>query len=224
MSRSTVFSSLASQGVDATEFDVLDGGLSKSDVGLGNVDNVADASQTSLGIVTTGTLGSNVVFPVGHVLQVKRGTYKTETTVGSSAVKIIEVDLTALGANSWYFATWQVFAGVYLDSEGFRLYATLSTATADVTDATQEWDKASSGEDNQIFGNDIGNNANGNNAYAIDAYSGDLDKHSGFAKGATVHCSFWAKGGSTMYINRSSNRTGAQEAGITSLVVMEVAE
>ena len=35
-------------------------GLTKAHVGLGNVDNVADASQTSLGTVTSGTFNSTI--------------------------------------------------------------------------------------------------------------------------------------------------------------------
>ena len=65
----TTFAPLASPAFTGTPT-----GITKAHVGLGNVDNVADASQTSLGTVTSGTIGS------GATIQQKTALLTGEST------------------------------------------------------------------------------------------------------------------------------------------------
>jgi len=169
-------------------------------------------------------------FPTGQVLQVVRGVYKTQTSITSST-KIIDVELTAKGGSSTFFGHWSMQAGTSLDAEGFRVSMTISTAVpSNSTTASQMWEMTSPGDiQNYVFRYDLGNVTSSiANEYTIDHFSGTVQNlpviaNSTFAKGATVHCAMWVQGESTLYINRCKARVGANETGITSLTVWEIA-
>ena len=72
MSRASILSDMASQGVTAAEFDVLDGGI------------------TTLGTVTAGNIShADIVYPAGHILQVissVKSDTDTKTASGFSTI------------------------------------------------------------------------------------------------------------------------------------------
>jgi len=117
MSRSKIFAELASQDVSKTEFNKLDG-VTASTTEL----NVVTGGITTLGAVTAGTLGSNVVFPAGHILGsaciVNVTNDNDGSSTGSNTLRVLnnvlyEVGLSVtLASSEWTFDE----AGSYLIS------------------------------------------------------------------------------------------------------------
>jgi hypothetical protein len=184
----------------------------------------------NLGTPSAVTL-TNATFPAGKVLQMKHGTYKTQTYLNSGPHKIIDISITAKAANSTWLGEWSFYAAQDLDAHGWNLYASIGTGTPDNTSSSQIWDASTNGnQPTMINGNDLGNITSAHETgYSFGSTHGKLSTTSSgstggsFAKGAVVRCAFWVTGNSQVWVNRSVNRATQHESGITSLTVWEIA-
>ena len=194
---------------------------------------IPDNSITAAKIVDGAIVAADIASSVhsGHVLQMKKGQYTTQTSIGSTPTKIIEVSLTAKRANSTWYGAWNFTCGQYTDAQGWNLYASISTTTPDYSSSAQIWNScASPNYACMIEGNDLGNISSAHETgYSFGSTSGDLSttasgsQGGSFAEGAVVLCAFWVRGNSTVYVNRCQNRATEHETGITSLTVWEIA-
>ena len=90
-------------------------GMDKNDVGLGNVDNVADASQTSVGALNAGSITSGFTsIDIGSGNLTATGT----TTVTGTLVIPVSGSVPSLGTNGQVALGFQSGGG-----GGYRLYA-----------------------------------------------------------------------------------------------------
>jgi hypothetical protein len=176
------------------------------------------------------SLASDVVLPsipvpAGQILQVLHGYYDTATTVGGTHINIVDLTGTAKGKNSKFIAHWILVAGGHLDAHGHlvRIYLQSGNAT---TDTGSDLMQSSAGWSGAFtYGEDVPGTADGqghSGQYSIRTISGTTAKTMNFEKGDPFAVGFWVRGDSTLYLNRSYNRS-SHESGISSLTLYEIA-
>jgi len=188
---------------------------------------IGSKRSSSLVSFDEGTIGSGVVFPARHVLQVQSGTYDTQTSIGTTATAVITLTFNTIGTNSTFYAHAVSCVGASADSEGYYGGICLKEGSAvDFRSPMQVFpgtayndDGGTSNVGNPLFGNDYGNGFG--NAYQILFPAWSAEKATTIAAGTEITVALWFRGVNTLYINRSSIR-GTHEGGITRLVVHEV--
>jgi hypothetical protein len=174
------------------------------------------------------TLNSGVVFPAGHVIQVRSGTYNTQTSIGTTATAVITLTFNTVGTNSTFYAHAVSCVGASADNQGYFGGICLKEGSAvDFRSPMQVYlgtaynqdDGGTSNVGNALFGNDYGNGFG--NGYQILNPSFSAEKETTIAAGTEITVALWFRGVNTLYINRSSNRA-SHEGAITRLVVHEV--
>ena len=109
----------------------------------------------------------NSVFPAGHILQVKSGTYNTQGSVGTTATAVITLTFNTIGTNSTFYAHANACVGAAGDIEGYFGGICLKEGSAvDFRSPMQVFlgtaynadDGGTSNVGNALFGNDYGNN------------------------------------------------------------------
>ena len=158
MSISRDFASLANQDVSAAEFDKLDG-VTASTVEL----NVVTGGITSLGAVTAGTLGSNVVFPAGHMVGFGKAVGTGNPSGGNSATSYEQMDnaiITYSPKVTGNILLFNASISCYLDTRSTDAYFTWYAGSANIADTATGSGGMGLSRDNLVHVHEYGGSAN----------------------------------------------------------------
>ena len=155
----------------------------------------------------TGTLGSGIVFPAGHILQTQSGTFNTQTSIGITAEAVITLTFNTKGTNSTFYAQANACLGRYHDNEGYFGGICLKEGTAvDFRSPMQVYlgtsynvdDGGTSNVGNALFGDDHGNHQNAAQIYEVVFPAWSAEKTTTIAAGTTNTIALWFRGGPTL--------------------------
>ena len=191
-----------------------DGGLTFS----GGIDNA--------GTISAGTIGGNVVFPAGMVLQTLSDNYNSQTGA-SSEVKVCEITFTTKKANSKLAYWFTTAIGGFADPDNVNLKLTLETGSSANSPSSSNYlptdnrGPGTAGQNNglQLFIDVLVESAVGRD-YIINTYTASDLITTSYAKDTQITMGAFISG--NCYINRSEVRAN-EETGITSLIVQEIA-
>ena len=171
-----------------------------------------------------GTIGNNIVFPAGQILQTQYDSYSTQTTIGDTNTYILTCTFNTKGANSRILVLTNLLYGASGDSLGFHGGITMTTGSSASTDYdgdAVQLGASIDGTTGQLFHDDIGNGRL--NGYGIQTWYANASKVTSYTKGTQITVGLWLNGDSTMYINRSEQRANINEMNISTLVAFEIA-
>lgn len=212
--------------------DAITGGKLANDIAISTTGNIATtgsgaltvAGASNFGSIASGTLGSNVVFPSGQILNTQYDSYSTQTTIGDTNTNILSTTFNTKGANSRIIVLTNLLYGASGDAMGFHGGITMTTGSSASTDYDNDAIQkgATPTDQHRLFGDDIGNGRL--NSFGIQVWYANASKVTSFAKDTQITIALWVNGDNVMYVNRSEQRANANEMNISTMVVFEIAQ
>ena len=197
--------------------------MTTADSGATIADGVALGTPAS-GVVTnlTGTLGANIAFPAGHILQVVSNNYNSQTEL-SSQIQLCPVTITTKAVNSNFYYLAMLTVGGIGDTDNFELKMTKTAGGTAVNTDYLPTDNRAPGTTAQTNGHiaivDVMVQSVVHNTLIWQTYNFSDTIIASDAKGATITFALWGDGGA--WINRPPGRAN-YETGVTSLTIMEI--
>jgi len=179
---------------------------------------IGSKRSSSLVSFDEGTIGSGVVFPAGHVLQVVH-TETTETnTLDTTYTNYYEVPLTLKSNSSDVIVSFTVQWNIKTAQSGFGIKIYRKNSSGVTTSDTAVWTKNATNTNIGPFSE----YTNSSNAYGITTITGK-DSITGLNAGDTIYYAFFARAfetGDTVYF--PSDSVTDPENGFFSSLIMEI--